>query len=542
MALKYIGSLALDILCPDLFAAFGSVAIDFALQASGFVQLEASIGFTFIIPDIVGQIVIAAELAAAFELAIGLTLPNFNLELSLAIGVKLAIVEGILALLSPLAALASAGLEVYGYGGPGAGLGAAVTTSLAQGWPDGTSADESVVALVFGATSSGTIPVSQVRSVALLPPAPAPPAPPPPPALPTPSYEHGMASCTLSAPPPGGTQALASITVDNSVSTGIGAVTAVTLLDGGSGYTSPPSVTISDTVVPVAITGPGVPIVITLPNPLLIPIGQGFGVMIAQVQGNTAANGNCSAKVLTPTTIELYGAPVIGPAPTYTVGPSFVTPLVGNGTWTPGTGLVTGSGHGAAASATMGGGSSAALQGFFSGAGLPASGLEFQGSITLGAVCGGTFDLLLELVASLELQAGQLELQVKAALTLPTLTGSIALLLQIEATLKAALAAIPPMPSISLAFAASIAAQLKVIANLAAQVAFQLGLIGAGVELEVYSYEGPGDGFGPALTTALGPGWGNGTPPSNDVQVLILGATSEASATALSIFFAGAAA
>ena len=541
MALSYVSSLSLDVLCPDLFAAFAGVAIDFALQAAGFLQLEASIGFTFVIPDIVGQIAIAVELAASFEIALGLSLPSFNVELSIAIGAKLAILEGILALLTPLAALAEAGLEVYAYGGPGSALGGAVNTAIQDGWADGTPAGASVTALVFAATSSGTVPVTQVRSVALLPPAAVPPAPPPPPTLPVPSYEVGMASVTLSAPPPGGTQATASITVDSSVSTGIGAVTGVSLIDGGSGYLTPPTVTISDTVVPAGMTGDGVPVVVTLPTPLTIPIGDGFGVAVSKVEGNTAANGNWSAKVLTSTTIELYEPAVIGPPPTYTPGPNYVTPVLGNGTWTPGSGQVAGNGTGAAASATMGGGAVAAMIGFFNGVDLPAAGLEFAGSITLGAMCGGTFDLLLELVASLTLQAGQLEAQLEAALTLPTISGSITLLAEIVATLRAALAAIPPMPSISLAFAASIAAQLEILANLAAQVAFQLGLIGAGVELAVYSYEGTGAGFGPALTATLGSGWGDGTPASNDVQVLLLAATSEVSATALDVFFAGAA-
>jgi hypothetical protein len=296
-------------------------------------------------------------------------------------------------------------------------------------------------------------------------------------------------------------------------------------------------VTISDTVPVLGMTGAGVPVVITIAD----ASSDISSVMIAGSVGNTAANGTWSAKVLTPTTIGIYEPPVIGPPPTYTPGPSFVTPVMGNGTWTSGTGTVTGQGTGSVASATMGGGAVAALSGFFGGVDWPASGLDFVGSIELQAVCGGTFDLLLNLVADLELLKGQLSLQVEAALTLPTIAGSLELLGQIKANLTAALSAIPPMPSISFAFAASIAAQLSVVAALSAQIAFQLGLLGAGVTLEVYSYSGPGSGLGPALTSTLAAGWGNGTPPGTDVQALVLGATSAASIDALDVFFAGAA-
>jgi hypothetical protein len=372
--------------------------------------------------------------------------------------------------------------------------------------------------------------VTHVRFVVPLPAPPAPPAPPPPPTLPPPSYEVGLTSLVLTPPPAGGTQATGTVTIVS------GAVTAVTLTDGGSGYASPPTVTISNKVSILGMTGNAVPVVITIAN----ASSDITSVTVAGAEGNTAANGQWPAKVLTPTTIGLYQPPVIGPPPTYTPGPSFVTPVVGNGTWVAGTGTVQGQGTGAVASATMGGGATAALSGFFAGVDWPASGLDFVGSIELQAVCGGTFDLLLNLVADLELLKGQLSLQVEAALNLPTIAGSLELLVQIKANLTAALSAIPPMPSISFAFAASIAAQLEIVAALAAQIAFQLGLLGAGVTLEVYSYSGPGSGLGPALTTTLAAGWGNGTPAGTDVQALVLGATSAVSIDALGIFFAGA--
>jgi hypothetical protein len=118
-----------------------------------------------------------------------------------------------------------------------------------------------------------------------LPPAPTSPAPPAGAYPPPQAYETGLAGVSIDPPPPGGMQATGTVTVNSAAATGIGAITAVTITSHGSGYTSAPTVSITDSVgIVSAMTA--TPIVLTLPNALSIPTGQGLGVTVAGVTGS----------------------------------------------------------------------------------------------------------------------------------------------------------------------------------------------------------------------------------------------------------------
>ena len=524
--LNYIGSLALPIICPANFSALASVGIDLGIKLSGLFSLSITLGITLPFPELSFLAALTLpDLIAQFTAAIDLSpilLPSFNAELAIQIGAQLAIVEAIILVIQPLIAVAEAGIEVYAYAGPGGNLGSSLTSQLASGWGDGTPALDTVEAIIFGATTTvtdGIYTADQVVSASLLPPATPTPAPPPPPPTPTPMYSRGMTHATFTAPTGmGGTTATASVTVVG------GAVTGLTMTDHGSGYTSPPSITIADSTAVLDASNTS-PIVITVAPGATLDV---MSVTIAGVLGNTAANGQACAKVLTTSTFALY------------MDGGFTMPIAGNGAYVSG-GTITGSGFGAVATPSMGGGSAAAATNFFNGIEF-GTGLQYGGSVELQAMCGAAFSFLIEIYGQLQLQAGQLGIEVKACLDLPPLpTATLELLGQIAATVKIALNADLkiPMPSISAAFLASISAQLSAVEALFAQLSLQLAF--AGVTLEVYSYSGPGSGLGPAVTTALSSGWGDRTPPSAPVSAIVLGATSSAASTAFSVFFAGAA-
>jgi hypothetical protein len=523
VALTRVGSVPVAVLCPELFTIFADVGLNIALQLAGLLQIQASLGISLIIPDIALSIVLVEELITQFTIAIAFSLPNLNVQLAIALGAKLALVEAILALLQPLVAAGSAGLDAYSYAGDGAGFGPAVTAALAGGWQDGTPASANVTAIIFVATTTSTngLGAGQVVSGALLPPPPPAPSPPPPPALPLPQYERGLASVSVSAAPIGGRTAVATLTVVG------GAPTAIGIQDPGEGYTSPPTLTITDTA-PVLGCSNTSPIVLTLQ--LTDDITT---VTVTGVKGCTAANlnpatviapsgglpgfpgtGTWNAKILSSTQIALYQDSAL------------TIPSVGNGAWVPGTGQVTGNGTGAAAIATMGGGGQAAIGKLFAGMSF-SGGLQAAGTLGLSALMPSLFEFLVGLLASLEVQAGQLKAQISATFNLPTTTvQTVVLLKQILASLKVALSAIPPMPAISGTFALEIAAQIKLVGSLFAELSAQLGL--AAVELDVYTYSGPGSELGAELGVVTGP-----------CAAVVLGATTSAASTALSVVFAG---
>jgi hypothetical protein len=250
-------------------------------------------------------------------------------------------------------------------------------------------------------------------------------------------------------------------------------------------------------------------------------VGQGTYAAGATLCGNL--NAPHCAKVLTPTTVALY------------TDSTFTVPIAGYGTYSGGT--VSGAGQGAVATATMGGGSRAALAGFFSGLAWPQAGLV-GASLTFGTLLGATFSCLAALLSNLKTQANAAAGAVASfnlSVVPLTLIASFELFASILVNLKANLSA--KAPNLGLAASLALNAQTSVIGSLVAQIAAQLSL-GAG-SVEVYSYSGPGSGLGAAIES-IG-AWHDGTPTSAPVSVVLIGATSTASADAFAVMFPGAA-
>ena len=535
MGLAYVKSASLTVLCPALFVeVFGEVSLELALQLSALLTMSLSLGVTLILPTVALTIVLVLAMIAAFELALGLGLPSLTVNLALSFSFELAIVEAILAAINLVLPSFGADVVAYAWNGTGAALGPALTGSLAEGWPDGTPASASVTAWLLVATSAGPVPSGQVDSVSLqsagtqpaMPPWPPPPPSPLPPYPPPQNYEQGIASVTFSAPPGGGTTATGTVTVDSSISTGIGAVTGVTVTGRGSGYAAPATATITDSVAILGATD-ATPIVLTLPAALTIPVSMGFGCTVSGVTGNTAANGSWCAQVLTPTTVALY------------VDAAFTEPSTGSGAWTSGTGTLTGGGSGAAVTVTMGGGAQAAMGGFFDG-------LDYGGglrgeALTFAKLLGGSFGLLQALLLNLEGRKALLGgASVSVGVTPDDVAASITFLGQILATLRLNLSAAPPKFGLSASASVALQAQIAAIASLVAELGVLLGL--AGVDLEIWSYTGPGSGLGAAIAAGPGTsGWHDATPPTSTVYATIVGMTTPAASDAFGVIFSGAA-
>jgi hypothetical protein len=293
MALVYKASLPLQGIAIPLFSLMLAVGFELMLQLSALLALSLSLGISLVLPSIEIGIAVAINLILQFNLAITFGLPSFTFNLSVAIDFELTLILGFIATLKALLALGPVDLCAYGWLGPGADLGTYVGNAIGGGWPDGTPPTTSITAVLLVATTRGPYTPDQVAGLALV----APPAPPPTPTIPPPptttppcypppqSYESGLAGVTISAPPPGGTQATGAVTVTPGSTPGIGAVTAVSIVNHGSGYTSAPTVTITDTV-PIVSATSATPPVLTLPNALAIPIGQGLGVTVAGMVGS----------------------------------------------------------------------------------------------------------------------------------------------------------------------------------------------------------------------------------------------------------------
>lgn len=153
MSLVYVGSQSLATLVPSVYLSIGKVGV--ALNAAFGGNLEVSANFTVSPPDLSFYLAGIAQMVADLTTSIGLGLPNVSFDVSASLDL-IAELELSFSLLVALEALLGAAIGIYafGYEGLGNALGAAVTTTLATQWPDGTPSSGSANALLIGATSS----------------------------------------------------------------------------------------------------------------------------------------------------------------------------------------------------------------------------------------------------------------------------------------------------------------------------------------------------------------------------------------------------
>lgn len=166
MSLAYLGNVSLSVACPgvaagfaagiaginlalpdiqarlDALAAFSpqveiSFAANIAVAQSIAASLQAAITAGLSPPSLSAQIAIVAALVAALELAVG----QINAQLTVLIDLS--------------ALLSAAGVFLYSYSGRADGLGPALASELAGGFPGGSASDDTN-ALVLATTTAAT--------------------------------------------------------------------------------------------------------------------------------------------------------------------------------------------------------------------------------------------------------------------------------------------------------------------------------------------------------------------------------------------------
>jgi hypothetical protein len=166
MSLDYLGSLSLAVALPgaDGAAVAGEAGINGALPDIE-ARLDAMADFAPVDVDFAADLSFANDTVSAITLAIGtpgITPPSLGDQITIMAGIvadltaavsavnaNLAIVTGFISL------LATAGVFGYAYAGPANGLGGALTTELASGFPGGSPTD-STHAIVLATTTPAT--------------------------------------------------------------------------------------------------------------------------------------------------------------------------------------------------------------------------------------------------------------------------------------------------------------------------------------------------------------------------------------------------
>ena len=166
MSLAFLGSLSLAVAVPGAAAAAtaGAVGIGGALPDI-LARLASLASFTPAPMSFAADLVLAQSVVAGVALAIatpGLTPPDISAQIAIiagliasleaqigAVNVQLGIVTGFLALLE------TAGVFAYAYAGRADGIGPALSTELAAGFPGGSGADAANV-LILGTITPAT--------------------------------------------------------------------------------------------------------------------------------------------------------------------------------------------------------------------------------------------------------------------------------------------------------------------------------------------------------------------------------------------------
>lgn len=167
--------------------------------------------------------------------------------------------------------------------------------------------------------------------------------------------------------------------------------------------------------------------------------------------------------------------------------------------------------------------------------GVPfAGGLTVLGSLTLSAILKTQWALLTGLYNEFNARASAMA-KASASLTFQpaTVAAALAIVVKLEAAIRTAIAL--GIPTFSANLIASVKARIALITSLLAEVTAALSIATDG--FDVFVYQGPGSGLGPALSGRLASGWPDGAPPSAAASALVLVATTPQASAAITTLF-----
>lgn len=163
-------------------------------------------------------------------------------------------------------------------------------------------------------------------------------------------------------------------------------------------------------------------------------------------------------------------------------------------------------------------------------------GLTFLAQMNLGILCGlavkSTIGFIAELRARLN---GAIALSAHLSIHLPSIAGSIQIIIALLLTLEAAVEV--GLPGVTFQLEAIADALADLTAKLELLLKFTLSMSGGGIF--VYTWSGPGNELGPALTSELSSGWPGGALPTAPANALVLGTTTPAAWGTITTFFGG---
>jgi hypothetical protein len=149
--LNVVGAVTLAVACSGVFSLLVALGTEYGARYSA--ELKASASLSFVPPAFAGDVTVVAGIAAKIRAAIALHMPEVGAKLLAALKIKLAALAALLAQINAAVSFGTDGFDVLTYQGPGSGLGGALSSSLASGWPDGASSSAPSQVVILAATT-----------------------------------------------------------------------------------------------------------------------------------------------------------------------------------------------------------------------------------------------------------------------------------------------------------------------------------------------------------------------------------------------------
>lgn len=162
--LQDLGELTLSAMLSAQFDLLGGLYNEFNARANA--MAKASISISLQPPTVAAALILVGKLVARLRVAIAIGMPSVSVKLAASLQARIALIGSLVAQINAALSIATDGFDVFSYTGVGAGLGPALATELAGGWPDGAPANADASAVILVATT----PAASVAISTLFPP------------------------------------------------------------------------------------------------------------------------------------------------------------------------------------------------------------------------------------------------------------------------------------------------------------------------------------------------------------------------------------
>jgi hypothetical protein len=153
--LNVVGELAFSAFLASTFSLLADLFGEFDSRYKAMLSASASISVAP--PTVAASVTLAAQIGASLKAGIQFGMPSVSASVIASLQARIALITSLIARINAALSWGTDGLDVFKYVGAGNGMGPALASALAAGWPDGASpAQPSNVIILAGTTPAAS--------------------------------------------------------------------------------------------------------------------------------------------------------------------------------------------------------------------------------------------------------------------------------------------------------------------------------------------------------------------------------------------------